>query len=229
MPSEAHAAPPTLLQIRSLAIAAGDVPLQRDLNLDLAPGELLAITGPSGCGKTTLLRTIATLQPALTGTIALEGRAPSEWGWAAFRRKVALVTQRPTLLDMTVEENLRKPFVYRISTTEYPEARARELMDELAVGAERLTQAARTLSVGQQQRVCLIRALLMDPPVLCLDEPTSALDPDAVGLVERLISRLASERGLAALVVTHDPRLAAEWCSREFKMPPAHGAKKEAA
>ncbi|MCW3061975.1 MAG: transporter permease, partial [Capsulimonas sp.] len=118
---------------------------------------------------------------------------------------------------------------YHITSTPYPEQRARDLMDELAVGAERLTQAARTLSVGQQQRVCLIRALLMDPIVLCLDEPTSALDPDAVGLVERLIRRLALENGLAALVVTHDPRLAAEWCTRQFVMPRAHGTREEAA
>ncbi|BDI29649.1 ABC transporter ATP-binding protein [Capsulimonas corticalis] len=210
-----------LLQIQGLAIAAGDVPLQTNLHLDLAPGELLAITGPSGCGKTTLLRTVTALQPALAGTIRLQGRTPEEWGWAAFRRKATLVTQRPTLLDLTVEENLRRPFHYRTAATPYPEQRARDLMEELAVGADRLTQAARTLSIGQQQRVCLIRALLMDPPVLCLDEPTSALDPDAVGLVERLIRRLAQDDGLAALVVTHDPRLAAEWCTRQFLMPRA--------
>jgi putative ABC transport system ATP-binding protein len=221
--------PPPLLEVQGLAIAAGDVPLQRDLSLTLEPGDLLAVTGPSGCGKTTLLRTIATLQPALAGTIRLQGRTPEEWGWTAFRRAATLVTQRPTLLDLTVDENLRRPFGYHITSTPYPEQRARDLMDELAVGAERLTQAARTLSVGQQQRVCLIRALLMDPIVLCLDEPTSALDPDAVGLVERLIRRLALENGLAALVVTHDPRLAAEWCTRQFVMPRAHGTREEAA
>jgi putative ABC transport system ATP-binding protein len=206
----------SLLEARGLMITVGGKPLHSGMDFSLAPGELVAVTGPSGAGKTTLLRTVVGLQDAGAGEVLLRGRTPGQWGWPEFRRQVVLVSQKPILLEMSVEENLRRPFAYRSATSPFPEDRARRLMDELGVRAERMEQAARTLSVGQQQRVSLIRALLLEPPVLCLDEPTSALDPDAAGRVQRLISAEAAQRGLAALVVTHSAVQAEEWCSRQL-------------
>ncbi|MGI4792361.1 MAG: ABC transporter ATP-binding protein [Janthinobacterium lividum] len=210
---------PPLLQVRDLTITAAGTPLHTHLSLTLSAGDLVAVTGPSGTGKTTLLRTICGLQDPDAGTILLEARDADAWGWPEFRRKVLLVSQKPILLNMTVEENLRRPFTYHAATSPFPEQTARHLLDELEVGADRLDQTAQTLSVGQQQRVSLIRALLLEPLVLCLDEPTSALDPDSSERVQHLISRLAAERGLAALIVTHSPQQAETWCSRRIELP----------
>ena len=137
-----------------------------------------------------------------------------------FRRKVVLVSQKPALLALTVEDNLRRPFLYKAAAQmPFPAEAARQLLGEMGVGESCWEQDALTLSVGQQQRVSLIRALLLEPPVLCLDEPTSALDPDSAGRVQALISRLAAERGLAALIVTHSPEQAENWCTRRLVLP----------
>ena len=211
------------LSLTDLAVLAGDTIIQRNISLVVHAGELVAVTGPSGSGKTTLLRTIAGLQDSAEGTIELEGRQPDAWGWPAFRRKLLLVSQQPALFDQTVADNLRRPFEYRSSHSTFPVQRARELLDRLDVGADRMEQGAKTLSIGQQQRVSLIRALLLEPAVVCLDEPTSALDAGSTELVENLISEEASSRGLAALIVTHSEQQATRWCNRRFILPAGRG------
>ena len=210
----------SLLEARDLTITAAGTTLHTNLSFSVQPGELVAVTGPSGAGKTTLLRTLGGLQDPAAGGILLEGRTAEQWGWPQFRRKVLLVSQKPILLPLTTEDNLKHPFTYRASAGAYfPEPMALSLLEELGVGTGCWGQDAQTLSVGQQQRVSLIRALLLEPLVLCLDEPTSALDPDSSARVQSLISRLAAERGLAALVVTHSPQQANEWCSRQLALP----------
>ncbi len=218
-----HNLPMPLLEANDLTVTAAGVPLHTGLSFALEPGELVAVTGPSGTGKTTLLRTVCGLQDPAAGEILLQGRDAAAWGWPQFRRKFVLVSQKPILLAMTVEDNLRQPFTYQAADAPFPELMARDLLDELGVGASCWTQDAQTLSVGQQQRVSLIRSLLLEPLALCLDEPTSALDPVSAALVQALLSRLAAERGLAALVVTHNPQQAQEWCSRQIVLPARQG------
>ncbi len=217
--AETSAAEIPRLEARALAITAAGAPLLAGISFRLRPGELVAVTGPSGAGKTTLLRTICGLQDAAAGTVLLDGKDGDGWGWPQFRRRCVLVSQKPALLPLTVEDNLRRPFAYQsAASARFPATEARSLLDELGMGPECWEQDGLTLSVGQQQRVSLVRALLLEPPALCLDEPTSALDPDAARRVQSLISRLASERGLAALVVTHSPAQAERWCSRRLAL-----------
>ena len=212
--------PTPLLEARGLTLTAAGKLLHSELSFALFPGELVAVTGPSGAGKTTLLRTVSGLQDPAAGSVLLEGRDAEAWGWPLFRRQVVLVSQKPTLLASSVADNLRVPFAYKSAgQATFPEALARQHLDELGVGAGCWEQDAQTLSVGQQQRVSLIRALLLEPKVLCLDEPTSALDPESSARVQSLISRLAAERGLAALIVTHSPEQATQWCSRQIVLP----------
>lgn len=207
-----------VLAIHGLSIAVGGKVIQRDVSVDLMPGELVAVTGPSGSGKTTFLRTVVGLQDSVAGTVLLQGRAPGDWGWPTYRRKLLLVAQQPALFESTVEDNLRRPFAYRSAkdSPPFPREKAIALLDELGVGGERFDQDASTLSVGQKQRVSLIRALLLEPLVLCLDEPTSALDVDSAVSVQRVISAEAKSRGLAALIVTHSVEQANEWCDRKI-------------
>jgi putative ABC transport system ATP-binding protein len=174
--------------------------------------------GPSGCGKTTLFRTLCGLIDGAGGGVLLEGQAPEELGWPAFRRRVVLVSQQPGLIDLSVRENLARPFSYRSASTPFPEDTAAQWLERLGVPPTRWHEPAGTLSVGQQQRVALVRALLVEPAVLLLDEPTSALDDAAADSVEGLIAELCEARGLAVLTTSHDRARMNAWCSRQVDL-----------
>lgn len=209
----------TVLELRDLAVKAGGRVILRGIGITLLRGETVALCGPSGCGKTSLLRAVSGLDEAASGTVTLAGASPEETGWPAFRRRVVLVDQRPVLLPGSVRDNLMVPFTYRSAGgTAFPERDASDLLDAFGVFGERMAQEARTLSQGQQQRVCLARAFLLKPDVLLLDEPTSALDPEAVQSVERTLAGETRKRGLSALVVTHDRAQAARLCDRSVDL-----------
>jgi ABC-type iron transport system FetAB ATPase subunit len=209
-----------MLQLIDIAVGAGEKTLLAGLGVDLAPGELLALRGPSGCGKTTLLRAINGLSDPLAGTVQLDGESPDGIGWPAYRRQVALVGQRPVLLEGSVLSNLERPFSYHSAGSVFPHERCLDLLQSLGFTAGHLKQEARSLSEGEQQRISLVRVLLIEPQVLLLDEPTSALDEKAVERVESLIRDETLKNGLAALVVTHDRSQADRWCDRTIDLVP---------
>lgn len=204
-----------LLSINGLSVAAGGVTLFSGLDLKLGSGEMVAVCGPSGSGKTSMLRAVAGLSDPVGGTVLLRGRTPGETGWPLYRRSVLFMDQRPVLIQGTVRDNLSLPFSYAAnSEMEFPEDEAAALLETFGVSSARMDQEARSLSQGQQQRVCLVRAFLIRPEVLLLDEPTSALDRDAVRSVETTLVEETRRRGLAALVVTHDSAQAERLCDR---------------
>lgn len=209
-----------LLRVERFGAGLGRVRLLEGIEFGVRAGEIVALTGPSGCGKTTLLRAIAGLMNPLEGEVRFNGRCPEAMGWPRYRRQVTLVDQRPVLLDTTVLENLQRPFRYQVAAAPFPEARARELLELVGIEQDRLSQNAKSLSEGQQQRVCLVRALLVKPAVLLLDEPTSTLDENSLDAVETLVRRIAAGQALAALIVTHDTRQAARWCDRVIDLGP---------
>lgn len=210
-----------LFEIRQLATAAGDRMLLRRVDLALHEGEIVALTGRSGIGKTTLLRTLAGLTAPASGDIRLAGRPAHTLNWPAYRRRVVLIQQQPTLLDASVRDNLRRPFSYRTAAPRaINERRTEALLAQLGLSAAVLDQNARTLSVGEQQRVCLIRALLVAPQVLLLDEPTSAVDAEAARAIEAAVRDQVHRPQLAALVVTHDVAQARRWADRVIDIEP---------
>jgi len=209
-----------ILELDRLAVEAeGEHLLLRDFTMTLGRGELVALTGPSGCGKTTLLRSVAGLIDPAGGAVTFLGKSPAEHGWPAFRRRVVFVAQSPVMLEATVRENLARPFRYRSSDgATFDENRAAGLLDALGVGAVRLDQQARSLSVGQQLRVSFIRALLLEPDVLLLDEPASALDEESAAHLGAQLKKETESRGLSALLVTHDRSEASQWCHRRIDL-----------
>jgi putative ABC transport system ATP-binding protein len=208
-----------LLELIDLSVSAGGRVLVTGIGITLEKGEMVAICGPSGCGKTSLLRAVAGLDDPAGGRVILNGSTPGDIGWPRFRRRVVLVDQRPVLLPGSVRDNLALPFAYAVSAgSPFPDEEARALLETFSVTSDRFAQEARTLSQGQQQRVCLARAFLLKPEVLLLDEPTSALDPEAVSSVESSLVTETRRRGLSALIVTHDREQARRLCDRSVDL-----------
>jgi putative ABC transport system ATP-binding protein len=207
-----------LLTVDDLGVDAGDRPLLRGVDIEISPGDRLAVFGPSGCGKTSLLRVIAGLDDPASGTISFHETTPDALGWPKYRRHVVYVHQRPVMLDASVRENLERPLRYRAVDRRFDEIAAVALLREAQLDAKRLDQAARSLSIGEQQRVSLVRALLVEPEVVLLDEPTSALDEASRDALERMIRFECDERGLAAMIVTHDAAQAGRLCERRLDL-----------
>lgn len=202
-----------LFSIEEATVGTGSVRLLARVSLSLQGGEIGGLRGSSGCGKTMLLRSAAGLIDFIEGAARVRGRLPGEMGWPAYRRHVLLMHQQPVMARGTIRENLERPFRYRVAESAFPEARARELLERLRLGSGRIDEDARTLSVGEQQRVSVIRALLVEPAVLLLDEPTSALDAEATAAVEEALREDLSRRPDAcALVVSHDPAQSERLC-----------------
>ncbi len=213
-----------LLSLNSLRVTVAGKHLLENFNLNLFSGDRLAILGPSGCGKTTLLRCIAGLTSPSSGNVLLKGLTPDKYGWPSFRRRVVLVTQKPTLLDASVEINLTLPFTFNAANgAKFPSERAQQLLQNIGMGTEQWKQQATSLSIGQQQRVCIIRTLLLEPDIFLFDEPTSALDQENVHLVEELFVEETKRRPCAMMIVTHNEAQASSLCTQQIYLS-SHGA-----
>lgn len=167
-------------------------------DLELSDGAT-AVVGPSGSGKSTLLRLLNRLADPAAGSIAFRGRDLRQFDPRDLRRKACLVPQTPALLPGTVADNVR--FGPALCGRTADVGHALELAG-LAPSFEQRT--AGDLSVGEQQRVMLARALALEPEVLLLDEPTSALDEVARDGVEATLEGLGREIGTSLVLVTHD-------------------------
>ena len=169
-----------------------------DLTLALGEGAT-CVAGPSGAGKSTLLRLFNRLADPATGSVRYRGRDVRAYDVLALRREVGLVPQLPALLDGTVADNVR--FGARLAGRQADVSSALALAGLDDTFAER---PAGRLSVGEQQRVMLARALALEPRVLLLDEPTSALDERSRAAVERTLLDLRERLSLSFVFVTHD-------------------------
>jgi putative ABC transport system ATP-binding protein len=190
----------------------GQVRAVRDVDLDVAPGETVAIMGPSGCGKSTLLHLLGGLDRPDSGEIKLAGRRIDELGERALARlrrdAVGFVFQSFHLMDeLTAVENVELPALLAGRSPRTARRRARELLDRTGL-ADRAGFLPSALSGGQRQRVAVARALANDPLVVLADEPTGNLDSTATLDVLRLFDDL-HEAGQTLVIVTHDSRIAA--------------------
>jgi len=183
-----------------------------DVSLELHPGELVMLRGPSGSGKTTLLNLLGGLDRPDTGAVTLGGvelTTASEDELAGIRqRDIGFVFQSFALLPvLSAAENVEVPLRIVRTPLQEREHRVAELL--AAVGlADHANQRPYELSGGQQQRVGIARALANRPRVLIADEPTGQLDSATAAQMMSLIGALVHEQGVAAIVSTHDPRMA---------------------
>jgi ABC-type phosphate transport system ATPase subunit len=179
------------------------VPVLSDISAELPSGELTLVMGPSGCGKSTLLRLMNRLEEPDSGEIRWDGQPIREISPVALRRKVVLVGQRPAPFPGSVFDNLAYGLrLMRLPANEIEE-RVREAFQPIGLPENRLKMDADKLSVGQQQRVCLARALALRPQALLLDEPTASLDPESAETILDLIQEWRESRKMTILYVTH--------------------------
>ncbi|MEU6948901.1 ABC transporter ATP-binding protein [Streptomyces sp. NPDC046316] len=200
------------LQLRGLRRSFGSAVALDGLDLDVAPGELLALLGPSGCGKTTALRVLAGFERPDEGQVLLDGEdiVPVP----ANRRDTAMVFQSYSLFPhLTAADNVAFGLRMRKVRAAERRARAAELL-ELVGLAGHGDRFPHQLSGGQQQRVALARALALRPRLLLLDEPLSALDARVRVTLREEIRRLQLELGITTVFVTHDQEEALSMADR---------------
>lgn len=194
----------------------GDVTIEvlRGVNLEIGQGELVALLGPSGSGKSTLLQAVGLLEGGFSGSIKLDGEEVSATSvdrqTEIRRQKLGFVYQFHHLLpDFDALENVILPQLIADQSTEEATDRATHLLTKLGL-AERLHHRPSKLSGGEQQRVAVARALANRPKLVLADEPTGNLDEHTADIVLGEFMALVRGEGSAALVATHNERLAAK-------------------
>jgi putative ABC transport system ATP-binding protein len=194
--------PPVLFELSEVSLARGDRRVLDSLSAAI-PAGATAIVGPSGAGKSTLLRLLNRLADPDAGAISYRGRPLAGYEPLALRREVSLVPQLPALLEGTVGSNL--DYAARLA---HKELSAERCLLLAGLAPDFAGRDVARLSVGEQQRVMLARALAQEPAVLLLDEPTSALDNVARDAIETTLARLRRELDISIVLVSHDPEQA---------------------
>ena len=219
--SNANSFAPAAVAISGLRKSYGINEVLKGIDLNVQPGEVIAIIGKSGSGKSTMLRCINGLETFQHGRLTVQGQAldysdPS--AMRVLRQQVGMIFQSFNLFPhLTVGKNIQLApgLVKQLSVTE-TETKARQLLARVGL-AEKYDAFPDQLSGGQQQRVAIARALAMSPGILLCDEITSALDPELVGEVLAVVESLAKE-GMTLLMVTHEMNFARKVSNRVIFM-----------
>lgn len=215
-----EAAPDPIVKYRGIRKSYGNLEVLKGIDLDLYPGEKVAVIGPSGSGKTTLARILMTLEHPTEGTIEVEGRhlwhrqvrgrlvRADEKHLHQVRSSIGMVFQHFHLFPhMTILRNVMEAPVHVLKMPkEQAAAEALELLDKVGLKDKADAYPGR-LSGGQKQRAAIARALVMKPKVMLFDEVTSALDPELTGEVLLVMEKLA-QGGMTMILVTHEMNFA---------------------
>ena len=196
-----------MIVIKGLEKSFGDLHVLKGVNLTIAEKEVVVIIGPSGSGKSTLLRCINFLEEPTGGSIVIDGiPLNGEANINEIRKEVGMVFQQPNPFPMSIYDNIAYgPRIHGITA----KAKLDDIVERSLRGAaiwdevkDRLKKSALGMSGGQQQRLCIARALAVQPEVLLMDEPTSALDPISTSKIEELAMEL--KKDYTIVMVTHN-------------------------
>ncbi|NUE97563.1 amino acid ABC transporter ATP-binding protein [Lactobacillus melliventris] len=208
-----------MLELKNITKKFGSRTILNKLNLTIPDREILAIVGPSGAGKTTLLRCLSGLEKIDAGEFLWDGQKFDPTAPDSKSHIIGVVFQSYELFpNLTVIENITlAPTLVLKENAEQAQTHAQKLLQQLDLtGKEDLYPYQ--LSGGQQQRVAIVRALAMEPHILCYDEPTSALDPDLRTKVGEIILKLKNNNKMTQIIVTHDMEFASQVADQVFKV-----------
>lgn len=208
----------SIISVQSLNVFYGKFHALADINMEIREKRITAIIGPSGCGKSTLLRSFnrmndLTLNARIDGRIVMDGEDIYSAGVDVvdIRRRVGMVFQRPNPFPKSIYDNVAYgPRLYGITRREDLDAIVEKSLRQAALWDEvkdKLGQSGMSISGGQQQRLCIARALAVQPEVILMDEPASALDPISTLRIEELMHDLAKDYTI--IIVTHNMQQAA--------------------
>lgn len=200
-----------VFEINNLNLHYGEFHALKDINMKIERGQVTAFIGPSGCGKSTFLKCLNRMNDLVEGCkvdgeILLDGNDILSQDVNALRKRVGMVFQKPNPFPMSIYDNVAYgPRTHGIKN----KAKLDQIVEEALRGAflwddvkDRLKKSALEMSGGQQQRLCIARAIAVEPDVILMDEPTSALDPIATIKVEELIAELKEKYSI--VIVTHN-------------------------
>lgn len=178
--------------------------LFENINLHIRKNDFILLKGPSGAGKSSFLRLLNNLEVPLKGEILFNGKPLTSYESTALRRRVVYLQQIPIMLDTTVRENLLLPFRFASARglVGPPDKVMEDQLRAFLLDGVSLNKNAAELSVGQKQRLALIRAVLLKPEALLLDEPTASLDHESRAVVEQHVERL-NQAGITVIMVNH--------------------------
>lgn len=204
--------------IKNMNLYYGDFQALKNINMNIKQNSITAIIGPSGCGKSTLLKSLNRMNDLIEGLriegdILLDGENIYDENFDVnlLRKRIGMVFQRPNPFPMTIYDNVAYgPRVHGIKDKKKLDEIVERSLKSAAIWDEvkdSLKKNALRVSGGQQQRICIARALAVEPEVLLMDEPTSALDPISTGKIEDLIQQL--KKKYTIIIVTHNMQQAA--------------------
>ena len=191
-----------ILKIENLNLEIGTVKILKDISFTVQKKEIIALLGPSGSGKSSLLKSINMLNTPSCGQIKYHNNDIQEISPMALRKKIGYVLQKPTLFGNDVMENLKYPCelhqkVFDINLVEF-------YLKKVNLKPDILEKKPNELSGGEQQRISLVRTLLLEPEIILLDEVTSALDEDNTLLIEELIKYENENNELTVIFISHN-------------------------
>lgn len=178
-----------------------DVPILRNINLEIPKGVIMGVIGPSGSGKSTLLRALNRLWEPPCATVFLDGVDICDLDVLSLRRKVGMLFQLPALFEGTVADNIR--YGPQLRGKKLSDSEVHKMLKLADLDISLSDRPGSELSVGQAQRVALARTLANEPEVLLLDEPTSALDPISTQNIEDVLVKLKNKQGMTIIMVSH--------------------------
>ena len=195
-----------MIELEEIAKSYGDLQVLEPLSLTIEPGKTAVLIGPSGCGKSTLLRILIGLIPADSGTVRIEGTVLTPDSVLAIRHRMGYVLQDGGLFPhLTVEQNVTLLARHlKALSAEQMQQRVAELADLTKLPTDSLSRFPNQISGGQRQRVAMMRALMLDPPILLLDEPMGALDPIVRYDLQEDLKQIFTALHKTVVLVTHD-------------------------
>lgn len=214
-----------IVELRGVSVEFGPQWVLKDIDLQVPPGQTLAIIGESGCGKTVLLKTIIGLQAVSEGEVLFQGQCLAEMDdkqLTKLRTKFGFVFQNAALFDsMSVKDNIAFPLVeHRRGSRDEVYQVVRERLAEVGLPPGAMEKKPAELSGGMRKRVGLARALAMRPEVLLYDEPTTGLDPIMSDVINELIIRTRKKYHVTSIIVTHDMHSARKVADRLVMLYP---------